>query len=140
MQSTGEAQRRLQPVVELRDEGASFAYSVRAPRSKGVIPPSSYQDCGFASLAECLSDVAKALGGDFKRIYVRLDGHCVGERDIAELHQSPELVAAALRRACPAFDAPAPRAAEPAITVVAVVAVPVAAVVDQEAEAPTAVS
>lgn len=138
MQSTGEAQRRLQPVVELREEGASFAYSVRAPRSKGVIPPSSYQDCGFASLAECLSDVAKALGGDFKRIYVRLDGHCVGERDIAELHQSPELVAAALRRACPAFDVLAPRAVDAAV---AVVAVPVAAaVVAQEAEDPTAVS
>jgi hypothetical protein len=32
-----------------------------------------------------LRDVAKALGGNFKRIYVRLDGHCVGERDIVEL-------------------------------------------------------
>ncbi|MGJ7612584.1 MULTISPECIES: hypothetical protein [unclassified Variovorax] len=100
MESTGEVQRRLQPVVELREEGTSYAYSVRAPRSKGVIPPSSYQDCGFATLADCLSDVAKALGGDFKRIYVRLDGHCVGERDIAELRQSPELVAAALTAAC----------------------------------------
>jgi hypothetical protein len=99
MQSTGEAQRRLQPVVELREEGASYAYSVRAPRSKGVIPPSSYQDCGFASLADCLRDVAKALGGDFTRIYVRLDGHCVGERDIAELRQQPEAVAAALQTA-----------------------------------------
>ncbi|MGJ7553934.1 hypothetical protein ACSFBI_08045 [Variovorax sp. RB3P1] len=100
MESTGVAQRSLQPVVELREEGAYFAYSVRAPRSKGVIPPSSYQDCGFATLAECLSDVANALGGDFKRIYVRLDGHCVGERDIAELRKSPELVAAALSAAC----------------------------------------
>lgn len=98
MKSTGEeAQRRLQPVVELRQEGGvSFAYSVRAPRSKGVIPPSSYQDRGFATLAVCLSDVAKALGGDFKRIYVRLDGHCVGERDLVELREAPEKVAAEL--------------------------------------------
>lgn len=105
MKSTGEAQRRLQPVVELRQEGVSFAYSVRAPRSKGVIPPSSYQDRGFATLADCLSDVAKALGGDFKRIYVRLDGHCVGERDIAELREAPKEVAAALKSACDALDA-----------------------------------
>lgn len=100
MERTGEAQRSLQPVVELREEGAFYAYAVRAPRYKGVVPPSSYEDCGFATLAECLSDVANALGGDFKRIYVRLHGHCVGERDIAELRQSPELVAAALSAAC----------------------------------------
>lgn len=112
MESTGEAQRRLQPVVELREEGTSYAYAVRAPRSKGVIPPSSYQDCGFATLADCLSDVAKALGGDFKRIYVRLDGHCVGERDIAELRQSPELVAAALTAACDSPNVPLQPAAE----------------------------
>lgn len=106
MQSPGEAQRPLQPVVELRGEGASFAYSVRAPRSKGVIPPSSYRNGGFPTLAACLSDVAKALGGNFKRIYVRLDGHCVGERDIAELRAAPEKVAAALRSECDALNAP----------------------------------
>lgn len=105
MQSTGEVQRPLQPVVELREEGRSYAYAVRAPRSKGVIPPCSYQDCGFATLAECLRDVAKALGGDFKRIYVRLDGHCVGERDIVELREAPEKVAAALKSQCDALDA-----------------------------------
>lgn len=112
MKSKGEAQRSLQPVVELREEGAFYAYSVRAPRSKGVIPPSSYQDGGFATLAECLSDVANALGGDFKRIYVRLDGHCVGERDIAELRQSPELVAAALSAACDSLNVRPQPAAE----------------------------
>ena len=97
MHNAGQDTRRLQPVVELRGEGASsYAYAVRAPRSKGVIPPSSYQDCGFATLADCLRDVAKALGGDFDRIYVRLEGHCVGERDIAELRAAPEKVAAQL--------------------------------------------
>ncbi|MGJ7501534.1 hypothetical protein ACSFBF_14310 [Variovorax sp. ZT5P49] len=100
MDRTLEVQRCLQPVVELRKEAASYAYSVRAPRSKGVIPPSSYRDGGFATLADCLSDVARALGGDFSRIYVRLDGLCVGERDIAELRQEPEKVAAALQAAC----------------------------------------
>lgn len=100
MDRTREVQRCLQPVVELRKEAASYAYSVRAPRSKGVIPPSSYRDGGFATLADCLSDVARALGGDFSRIYVRLDGLCVGERDIAELRHEPEKVAAALQAAC----------------------------------------
>jgi hypothetical protein len=100
MKKTGEVQRCLQPVVELRKEAAAYAYSVRAPRSKGVIPPSSYRDGGFATLADCLSDVARALGGDFSRIYVRLDGLCVGERDIAELRLEPEKVAAALKAAC----------------------------------------
>ena len=105
MKSTGDAPRILQPVVELRGEGATFAYSVRAPRSKGVIPPSSYKDGGFRTLADCLSDVARALGGDFKRIYVRLDGHCVGERDIFELHAAPEQVAAELKTECDALNA-----------------------------------
>jgi hypothetical protein len=101
-----------------------------------VIPPSSYQDCGFASLADCLRDVAKALGGDFKRIYVRLDGHCVGERDIAELQQAPDLVAAALRKACPVFDAQAPLVVHVADLAAAVPA----AALPQDIEAPTAVS
>jgi len=96
MKKTGEAPRGLQPVVELRKDAASYAYSVRAPRSRGVIPPSSYRNGGFATLAECLGDVARAMGGDFSRIYVRLDGLCVGERDIVELRRDPEKVAAEL--------------------------------------------
>ena len=91
--------------MELRGDGATFAYSVRAPRSKGVIPPSSYKDGGFLTLADCLSDVARAMGGDFKRIYVRLDGHCVGERDIVELRLESEKVAAELKTECDALDA-----------------------------------
>ncbi|MDQ0587657.1 hypothetical protein [Variovorax paradoxus] len=102
MRRTGEVQCGLQPVVELRKEAASYAYSVRAPRSKGVIPPSSYSNGGFATLADCLLDVARALGGDFKRIYVRLDGYCVGERDVVELRREPQEVAAALKAACEA--------------------------------------
>jgi hypothetical protein len=123
MESKGEAERCLQPVVELRAEGASFAYSVRAPRSKGVIPPNSYEDRGFATLSDCLRDVAKALGGDFKRVYVRLDGHCVGERDIAELRKAPETVAAALKSACDALK-PVP---QPAAVATATAVVPVEA-------------
>jgi len=103
-------QRCLQPVVELREEAASYAYTVRAPRSKGVIPPSSYRDAGFATLAECLRDVARALGGDFTRIYVRLEGHCVGERDIAQLRLEPEKVAAELKAACEALQPEGPPA------------------------------
>lgn len=102
MQSTGEVQRRLQPVVELRQEAAVYAYSVRAPRSKGVIPPCSYHANGFATLADSLRDVAQAMGGDFTRIYVRLNGLCVGERDIAELREAPQEVAIALQAACAA--------------------------------------
>jgi hypothetical protein len=105
MQRPSEVQPNLQPVVELRGEGATFAYAVRAPRSKGVIPPSSYKNGGFDTLPECLRDVAKALGGNFKRIYVRLDGHCVGERDIVELRLSPDKVAAELKSECDALNA-----------------------------------
>lgn len=113
MQATELARRGLQPVVELRKEGATYAYSVRAPRSKGVIPPSSYSNSGFASLADCLRDVARALGGTFKRIYVRLDTYCVGERNLAELVQAAEQVAAELKA-----DARAAHAAEQATTFV----------------------
>jgi len=115
MRRTGEVQCGLQPVVELRKEAASYAYSVRAPRSKGVIPPSSYSNGGFATLADCLLDVARALGGDFKRIYVRLDGYCVGERDIVELRREPQEVAAALKAAAcdAAASADLPGAAAP---------------------------
>lgn len=99
-QGKDDVQRGLQPVVELRSEGASYLYSVRAPRSKGVIPPSSYSHTGFASVADCLRDIAGALGGNFNRIYVRLEGHCVGERDIAELRAAPDIVAAELQALC----------------------------------------
>lgn len=111
MHSTQEGQRRLQPVVELRKEGAAYAYSVRAPRSKGVIPPSSYSSGVFATLADCLRDVARALGGNFGRIYVRLDEHCVGERNLAELMEDADKVAAELqadRRAASAAEQATP--------------------------------
>ncbi|MFM9922344.1 hypothetical protein VLK31_05080 [Variovorax sp. H27-G14] len=102
MQSPGEVQRSLQPVIELRHEATGYGYSVRAPRSKGVIPPCSYHAGGFETLADGLSDVAQALGGDFSRIYVRLDGYCVGERDVNELRHAPHDVAVALQAACDA--------------------------------------
>ncbi len=47
----------------------------------------------------------QGLGGDFKRIYVRLDGHCVGERDIVELRKAPEQVTAELKTECDALNA-----------------------------------
>lgn len=84
-------------MVELRKDASSYAYSVRAPRSRGVIPPSSYRNGGFATLADCLGDVARALGGNFSRIYVRLDGLCVGERDLVELRLEPQKVASELK-------------------------------------------
>ena len=42
-------------------------------------------------------DLARAMGGDFSRIYVRLEGLCVGERDIVELRHDPERVAVELK-------------------------------------------
>ena len=104
-QGKDDVQRGLQPVVELRSEGATYLYSVRAPRSKGVIPPSSYSHTGFATVADCLRDIARALGDNFNRIYVRLEGHCVGERDMVELRKAPDIVAAELQAMCRAVTA-----------------------------------
>lgn len=81
----------MQPVVELRRVAASYTYGVRAPRAGGVVPPVSYRN-----EAACLRDVASGLGGNFSRIYVRLEGLCVGERNTSELWHEPEQVAAAL--------------------------------------------
>ena len=62
-------------------------------RAKGVVPPVSFSEGGFATLAACLLHVARGLGGNFPRIYVRLEGVCVGEQDIAELQGKSEHVA-----------------------------------------------
>lgn len=86
----------MQPVVELRKSGTSYTYGVRAPRAGGVVPPVSFRDGGFPSLTACLLHVARGLGADFPRIYLRLEGLCVGERDIAELRRQPAQVAAEL--------------------------------------------
>ena len=94
------AGRVMQPVVELRKCASTYTYGVRAPRANGVVPPVSYHDEGFATLAACLLDVARGLGDNFPRIYVRLEGHCVGERDVAELQREPAAVAAELEAAC----------------------------------------
>ncbi|MDM0034678.1 hypothetical protein QTI33_21250 [Variovorax sp. J22P271] len=92
--------RSMQPVVELRREAATYTYGVRAPRAGGVVPPVSFNEGGFASLAACLLHVARGMGGNFPCIYVRLEGQCVGERAVAELQREPERVAAELEAAC----------------------------------------
>jgi hypothetical protein len=91
--SSKNAPRQMKPVVELRKRGDSYTYGVRAPRAGGVVPPVSYRDGGFPTLAACLLDVARGLGLNFPRVYVRLEGTCVGERDIVELRRLPEKVA-----------------------------------------------
>ncbi|MDM0070410.1 hypothetical protein [Variovorax sp. J31P207] len=93
--------RSMQPVVELREDAAThtYAYGVRAPRAGGVVPPVSFNEGGFATLAACLLHVARGLGGNFPCIYVRLEGQCVGERAIAELWCEPERVASELEAA-----------------------------------------
>lgn len=90
----------LQPVVELRElRDHSWAYGVRAPRAHGVIPPISHREDGFASLTDCLADVARGLGSNFARVYVRLNSVCVGERDLPELRAAPAAVALVLQAA-----------------------------------------
>lgn len=90
------AQRCTQPVVELRREGGAYTYGIRAPRARGVVPPVSFVEGGFATLGACLLHVARGLIGNFPRIYVRLEGACVGEQDIVDLQARPEQVASVL--------------------------------------------
>ncbi|WP_213957602.1 hypothetical protein [Variovorax sp. dw_954] len=104
LEIVSKAERVMQPVVELRKFASTYTYGVRAPRAHGVVPPVSYVDEGFATLADCLLDVARGLGGNFPRIYVRLEGHCVGERDVAELLREPAAAAAELEEACCALE------------------------------------
>lgn len=76
----------MQPVVELsRLDSGLFAYAIRAPRSRGQIPPHSYRESGFSSLPICLADVAKGLMPRFNRVWIRYQTLCVGERDLIEL-------------------------------------------------------
>ncbi len=96
VKSFGPRERSMQPVVELRKVASSYTYGVRAPRAGGVVPPVSFNEVGFATLADCLLHVARGLGGNFPRIYVRLEGLCVGERDISALRREPARVAAEL--------------------------------------------
>ncbi len=86
----------MQPVVELRSDATGYTYGIRAPRAGGVVPPVSFNEGGFVGLADCLLHVARGMGANFSRVYVRLEGHCVGEHDIAALLDDPDLVAAEL--------------------------------------------
>ncbi|MDN4588330.1 hypothetical protein DBA29_07425 [Xenophilus aerolatus] len=84
----------MQPVLEIvKRHAKSFTYSVRAPRSGGVLPVSCYVDGGFASFAECLSDAAEAFSPYFSRVYVRFQGLCVGEHMVMRLRAQPEALA-----------------------------------------------
>lgn len=84
----------MQPVLEIvKRRAKSFTYSVRAPRSGGVLPVSCYVDGGFGSLAECLSDAAEAFSPYFSRVYVRFQGLCVGEHMVMRLRAQPEVLA-----------------------------------------------
>lgn len=105
VKTLGRGERSMQPVVELRKDAESYTYGVRAPRAGGVVPPVSFNEVGFATLAACLLHVARGLGGNFPRIYVRLEGHCVGEREVAALRNEPARVAAELETACRAVRA-----------------------------------
>ncbi|MBS0429221.1 MAG: hypothetical protein JSR41_18240 [Proteobacteria bacterium] len=90
----------MQPVLEIVERhAASFTYSVRAPRSGGVLPVSCYVDGGFGSLAECLADAAEAFSPYFSRVYVRFQGLCVGEHMVMRLRVQPEALAAHLVQA-----------------------------------------
>ncbi len=90
------AQRCTQPVVELRQDAGGYTYGIRAPRARGVVPPVSFIEGGFSSLPACLLHVARGLVGNFPRIYVRLEGACVGEQDVLDLQARPEQVASVL--------------------------------------------
>lgn len=84
----------MQPVVELsRLDSGLFAYAIRAPRSRGQIPPHSYRESGFSTLAICLSDVAKGLMPRFQRVWIRYQSLCVGQRDLIELRIDSSRVA-----------------------------------------------
>lgn len=84
----------MQPVLELvKRQTTSYTYSVRAPRSGGVLPASCYVDGGFGSLAACLSDAAEAFSPYFTRVYVRYQGLCVGEHMVMRLRAQPEALA-----------------------------------------------
>lgn len=97
----------MQPVLELTKlQDRSFTYSIRAPRSGGVVPPPSYVDGGLTSLSACLHDAAQALGPNFSRIWVRYQGLCVGELDVRDMQRHPvplaeQLVSEYLRRGVP---------------------------------------
>lgn len=97
----------MQPVLELRKlQDRSYTYSIRAPRSGGVVPAPSYVDRGLTSLPACLEDAAQALSINFPRVYVRYQGMCVGEQDVSQLRLHPmrvagELVQTYLRQCVP---------------------------------------
>lgn len=86
-------------MVELRKDAVTYTYGVRAPRAGGVVPPVSYNEVGFTTLPACLVHMARGLGDNFPRVYVRLEGHCVGERDTSAVLCEPEVVAAELEAA-----------------------------------------
>ena len=89
----------MQPVVEFRKTPrGQYEYSVRAPRSKGIVPPPSFKQSGFGTLSDCVVDAGRGLAHSFRRVYVRYQGHCVGEADVAELLKEPARIAGEFAR------------------------------------------
>jgi hypothetical protein len=84
----------MQPVVEFRiTPQGLYEYSIRAPRSHGVVPPPSFVQSGFGTLQECLVDAARGLTPRFQRVYVRYQGMCVGEEQLRHLLVDAERIA-----------------------------------------------
>lgn len=84
----------MQPVLEIRKlHKHSYAYSVRAPKSAGVLPAACYVDGDQTSFAACLFDASQALHAYFPRVYIRYQGLCVGEHFLQRLHTQPQSLA-----------------------------------------------
>ncbi len=84
----------MQPVLEIRKlADQSFTYSVRAPRSHGMLPQACYVDGGHPTLEACLLDASLALRAYFPRVYIRYQGLCVGEHELLRLNSAPVAVA-----------------------------------------------
>ncbi|MGJ7543694.1 hypothetical protein [Variovorax sp. LT1R16] len=87
----------MQPVLEFvqRNE-RSYSYSIRAPRHGGPVPVACYVDRGLSSLSACVFDAAEALSVNFPKVYIRYQGLCMGEMEVARLAACADIVAAQL--------------------------------------------
>ena len=89
----------MQPVLEIRKvHEHSYTYSVRGPKSSaGGLPPDCYVDGGQTSFAACLYDASQALKVYFPRVYIRYQGHCMGEIEVNRLRECAEFIAQQLK-------------------------------------------
>ena len=97
----------MQPVLEfIQRHERSYTYSVRAAQKSAVPTEACYVDRGLTSLAACVFDAAQALSHNFPRVYIRYQGHCMGEIEVNRLRACSEFIAQQLkaeylRRAAP---------------------------------------